>query len=92
MRFWALVVKNLPANAGGLRDPGSDPCVWKLPWMKKRQLTPVLLPGESHGQKSTVGYSPQGFKESAITEVAYHACMHRKSEMVMRNFALVAVP
>ena len=52
MRFWALVVKNLPANAGGLRDPRSDPCVWKLPWRRKWHLTPVLLPGESHWQKS----------------------------------------
>ena len=29
---------------------------------------PVLLPGESHGQKSLVGYSPQGCKELDMTE------------------------
>ena len=30
--------------------------------------TPVFLPGESHGQKSLVGYSPRGHKESDTTE------------------------
>ena len=32
------------------------------------QPTPVLLPGESHGQRSLVGYSPWGHKESDTTE------------------------
>ena len=30
---------------------------------------PVFLTGESHGQRDLVGYSPQGHKESDITEV-----------------------
>ena len=30
--------------------------------------TPVLLPGESHGQRSLVGCSPGGHKESDTTE------------------------
>ena len=29
---------------------------------------PVFLPGGSHGQKSLVGYSPRGRKESDTTE------------------------
>ena len=33
------------------------------------QPTPVFLPGESHGQRSLAGYSPQGLKESDMTEV-----------------------
>ena len=33
-----------------------------------------ILPGESHGQKSLVGYSPWGLKELDITEATYHAC------------------
>ena len=33
--------------------------------------TPVFLPGESHGQKSLVGYSPRGHKESDMTEQLY---------------------
>ena len=32
------------------------------------QPTPVFLPGESHGQRSLAGCSPQGLKESDATE------------------------
>ena len=39
--------------------PGSDPWAGKIPWRRAWQPTPVLLPGESHGQRSLVGYSSQ---------------------------------
>ena len=42
---------------------GFDPLVGKIPWRRAWQPTPVFLPGESHGQRSLVGYSPQGHKE-----------------------------
>jgi len=45
-----------------------DPWVTKIPWRRKWLATPVFLPGKSHGQKSLVGYSPQGHKESDATE------------------------
>ena len=48
--------------------PGFDPWVGKIPWRRKWQPTPVLLPGESHGGRSLVGYSPWGRKESDTTE------------------------
>ena len=38
--------------------------VGKIPWRRKWQPTPVFLPGESHGQRNTVGCSPWGCKES----------------------------
>ena len=38
--------------------------VGKIPWRRKWQSTPVLLPGKPHGQRSLVGYSPRGCKES----------------------------
>ena len=38
--------------------------------------TAVLLPGKSHGQRSLVGYSPRGHKESDTTEVTPHARTH----------------
>jgi len=41
---------------------------WEDP-LKKSIPTPVFLPGESHGQRSLVGYIPQGHKESDATEV-----------------------
>ena len=39
----------------------------RLPWRRKWQPTPVFLPGRSHGQRSLVGYSPWGRKESDTT-------------------------
>ena len=39
-----------------------DPWVWKTPWRRKWQPTPVFLPKESHGQRSLAGYSPWGHK------------------------------
>ena len=37
-------------------------------WRRKWQPTPVPLPGKSPGQRSLVGYSPWGCKESDTTE------------------------
>jgi len=53
-----------------LKRLGFDPWVAKIPWRRARQPTPGFLPGESLGQKSLVGYSPQGYKESDMTEAA----------------------
>ena len=39
-----------------------DPSVGKIPWRRKWQPTLVFLPGESHGQRSLVVYSPWGHK------------------------------
>ena len=47
---------------------GFDSWVGKIPWRKEWQPTPVFLPGEFHGQRSLVGYSPWGCKESDMTE------------------------
>ena len=33
-----------------------------MPWRRRRQLTPLSLPGEPHGQRSLAGYSPRGHK------------------------------
>ena len=41
--------------------------VGKIPWRSKWQPTPGFLPGESHGQRSLVGPSPWGRKESDPT-------------------------
>ena len=41
---------------------------WEDPWRREWLPTPVLLPGEFHGQRSLAGYSPFGLKESDTTE------------------------
>ena len=40
----------------------------KMPWRRKWQPTPVLLPGKSHGQRSLVDCSSWDRKESDTTE------------------------
>ena len=57
---------------------GFSPWVGKIPWRRAWQPTPVLLPGESHEQRSLVGYSPWGCKESNVTEATGHT--HSSSE------------
>ena len=54
--------------------------VGKIPWRRAWKPTPVLLPGESHGQRSLGGSSPWGGKESDMTEqlsTAQHFHLHR---------------
>ena len=60
----ALVVKNLPFNAG---DLGSVPG-WGRPPGGGHGNPLVFLSGESHGQRSLVGYRPWGHTESDTTE------------------------
>ena len=43
---------------------GFDPWVGKIPRRRVWQPTPVFLPGQPHGQRSLVRYSPWGHKES----------------------------
>ena len=47
---------------------GLYPWVRKIPWSRKWQPTPGLLPRKFHGQRSLVGYSPWGSKGSDMTE------------------------
>ena len=53
------MVKNLPAmQETRVRSLGEED-----PLEKGMQYTPVFLPGESHGQRSLVSYSPRGHKK-----------------------------
>ena len=69
----AQMVKNLP----GSRRHGFDPWVGKIPWRREWRYTPVFWPGEYHGQKSLVGYSLWGRKESDMTEWLTHTYTHK---------------
>ena len=64
-----------------------DPWVRKIPWRKEWLPSLIFLPGESHGQRSLVGYSPWGRKESDTTErlskhthTSQHRARQRKEE------------
>ena len=50
------------------RRRGFSPWGGKIPWRREWLPTPILLPGESHGQRSLVDYSLWGRKESDTTE------------------------
>ena len=62
--------KELACQCRRHKTHGFHPWVGKIPWRRAWQPTPVFLPGESHGQRSLVGYSPWGHKESDTIEVA----------------------
>ena len=87
-----LVKKNLPANSGDTKD-----------------LSPIPESGRSlgggHGNplqcscpenlRSLAGYSPQGHKELAMTEVSWHRCMQRGENMctgVYRRHSQKTIP
>ena len=61
------MVRNLPTNAGDAGDLGSTPDQ-EDPLEKGMATHSPLLPGESHKQRSLVGYSPWGHKELDTTE------------------------
>ena len=58
-----LVVKNLPASAGDVRDVDSIAGLERFPWRRERLPTPVFWSGEFHGL-----YSPWSHKELNTTE------------------------
>ena len=51
-----------------LRTHRFHPCISKIPRRRAWQPARVFLPGESHGQRSLVGYSPWGHKELDMSE------------------------
>ena len=66
------MVKNLPI----MTILGFNTWVGKIPWKREWQPTPVFLPGEFHGHRSLVGYSPWGCKELDTTEATEHMKHH----------------
>ena len=62
------------ASFPGGSDGKESACNWvrslvgKIPWKRAWQPIPVFLPGESHGQKSLVDYSPWGLQRIDTAE------------------------
>ena len=87
-------MRGFPGGGGGGQEPscqcrtrkrlGSDPWVGKIPWRRAWQPTPVLLPGESHGQRSLAGFCSWGYKklDPGLKQLSMHVCtrqMRRKA-------------
>ena len=60
----AQMVKNPPA----MPETWAQSRGWGDSLEKEQLLIPVFWPGEFHGQRSLVGYSPRGHKEADTTE------------------------
>ena len=63
-------MKNPPANAG---DVGQITGLGRSPREGNGNPLQYFLPGKSHGQRSPVGYSPWGDKESDMSEHTHTA-------------------
>ena len=64
----ASLIAQSVESACSAGDLGLIPGSGRSPWIRKWQPTPVFLPGESHGWRSLVGYSPWVRKQSDTTE------------------------
>ena len=64
--------KEPACQCGRRKRQGFDPWVGKIPWRRAWQPTPLFWPGESHGQRSLVSYSPYGCRVSDMTEATWH--------------------
>ena len=62
LEIWTSLVSQMEKNLLAMQEMGFDPWVGKIPWRREWQLTPVFLPGESHGETRLVGFSPRGRK------------------------------
>ena len=64
--YLSLIKKMGFPDGTGVKDPacqcrrherlGFIPYVWKIPWRRAWQPTPIFLPGESNGQRRLAGY------------------------------------
>ena len=73
-KLWFLIITVLPPrwisgkeSTHQSRRRRFNPCVGKIPWRRK-QLTPVLLPGKSHGQRGLASYSPRSCRRVRVTQ------------------------
>ena len=65
---WASLVAQLVKNPSAMQETWAQSLGWEDPLEKGMATTPVFLPGEVHGQRSLVGYSPRSCEESDMTE------------------------
>ena len=64
----ASLVAQSVKNPSAMQETRFNAWLGKIPWRRKWQSTLVFLPGNFHGQRSLVGYSPRGWEESDTTE------------------------
>ena len=82
------LIVGFPGGSDGKDSPAiQDPWVPEIPWRRKWQPTPVILPGEFHEQRSLAGYSPWCCKESGMTEQL--SLTHSKQVLLQLYYLLI---
>ena len=80
----AQMMKNVPA----MQETQDQSLGQEDPLEKGWQPTPVFLPGGSHGQRSVVGCSPWGLKESDTTKQLTHTHTHTHTVIMIIPFPI----
>ena len=75
-------------NWAAVKETRVPSLVRKIPWRRARQPTPVFLPGESHGQRSLVGYGVTRLRHDWATKqehspVCYLRAQARKGSVTV---------
>ena len=82
----AQKLKRLPA----MRETWVQSLGWEAPLEKEMQPILVFLPGESHGARSLVGYSPRSCKESDMTELFhFHFSKHYRGLVYFIKYEII---
>ena len=79
-------VKNPPANSGDIRDADSIRGSGRSPGEGHGNLLQYSVHGESHGQRSLVGYSPWSFKDLDT------ACTHTAGNLIQKHHSSAPIP
>ena len=70
--MWDCLVAQMGKSPPAMQETQVQSLGWENPLRKKWPPTPLFLPGESHGQRNLVDYSPWGHKNSDMTEETAH--------------------
>ena len=79
-------VKEIAYQCRRHKRHGFKPWVGEILWMRAWPFTPVFLPGESHGQRSLVGYIPQCYKEMDMNETTQQQLFYFPPEISTQRF------
>ena len=77
-----LSCKKSACNTRDTRDAGLIPGLERSLGGVHGNPLQLFSPGESHGKRSLVGYSPQSRKESDTTEATEDACISLMNEQI----------
>ena len=77
--MWFTETIHLPSQRCGFSS-----WVWRIPWRRKWQLTPVFLSGKSHGQRTLVGYSPWSHKRVGHNLATKQQCSWRLNDYIKK--------